>query len=146
MLHGHTVPEPHQDVVGFDVSMKDVAALEEFEGQEELLAVRAHCLDVEPHIFTILLQDLPQVHARTGSYVYATFIHYWETKSHRSSKFLKGLPFLSNFFKELLLTIYRHKLSALFVCWKISCCQYDRYVMRMGKQTNKNNTADIDLT
>lgn len=98
MLHGHTVPEPHQDVVGFDVSMKDVAALEEFEGQEELLAVRAHCLDVEPHIFTILLQDLPQVHTRTGSYVYVTFIHYWETKSHRSSKFLKGLPFLSNFF------------------------------------------------
>lgn len=32
MLHGNTVHELYQDVVGFDVSMKDVAALQEFEG------------------------------------------------------------------------------------------------------------------
>lgn len=71
MLHGNTAIELYQDVVRFDVSMKDVAALEEFEGQEELLAVGAHCLDVEPHIFAILLQDLPQVHTGTRSYVYS---------------------------------------------------------------------------
>lgn len=75
VLHGMTVHEIHQNVVGFDVSMKDVTALEEFEGQEELLAVGPHGLDVEPNIFAVLLQDLPQVHTGTRSYVYSTFIH-----------------------------------------------------------------------
>lgn len=66
-MHGNKVHEPYQDVVGFDVSMKNVATFKEFEGQEELLAVGAHCLDVEPHIFAVLLQDLPKIHTRTKS-------------------------------------------------------------------------------
>jgi len=54
----------HQNVVRFDVSMQNVAAFEEFEGQEKLLAVRAHSLDVKPNVLAILPQHLPQVHAK----------------------------------------------------------------------------------
>ena len=63
---------PYQDVVGLDVRMEDVTSLEEFEGQEELLAVGAYRLDVETHVLTVLLQDLPQVHTATGDNVSVT--------------------------------------------------------------------------
>ena len=53
----------HQDVVGLDVGVQDVAALQQLERQEELLAVGAHSLDVQPHVLPVLLQHLPQVHA-----------------------------------------------------------------------------------
>lgn len=53
----------YQDVVGLDVSVQDVAAFQQLERQEELLAVGAHRLDVEPHVLPVLLQHLPQVHA-----------------------------------------------------------------------------------
>lgn len=43
--------------------MEDVTALEQFKGQEELLAVGAHSLDMQPHVFAILLQHLTEVHA-----------------------------------------------------------------------------------
>lgn len=54
----------HQNVVRFDVSMQNVAAFEEFEGQEKLLAIRAHSLDVKPNVLAILPQHLPQIHAK----------------------------------------------------------------------------------
>lgn len=53
---------PYQDIVWLDVSMEDVASFEQLEGQEELLTVGAHSLDVEPNIFTIFLQHLSQIH------------------------------------------------------------------------------------
>lgn len=56
----------HQDVVGFDVSMQYVASLQQFEGQEKLLAVWAHSLDVQPHVLAVLPQHLPQVHAKAS--------------------------------------------------------------------------------
>lgn len=54
--------ETHQDVVRLDIGVQDVAAFQQLQGQEELLAVRAHRLDVETHVFAILLQYLAQVH------------------------------------------------------------------------------------
>lgn len=53
----------YQDVVGFDVGVEDVAALQQLERQEQLLAVGPHRFDVEPHVFAVLLQNLPKVHA-----------------------------------------------------------------------------------
>ena len=62
---------PYQDIVWLDVSMKYVAAFEQLEGQEKLLAVGAHSLDVEPNIFTVFFQHLSQIHTaeekRTGN-------------------------------------------------------------------------------
>ncbi len=55
--------DAHQYVVWFDVSMEDMAAFQEFEGQKELLTVGTNCLDVQPHVFTILLKHFPQIHA-----------------------------------------------------------------------------------
>lgn len=43
--------------------MQDVTALKQLEGQEELLAVGAHGPDVQPHVFTVLLEHLTEVHA-----------------------------------------------------------------------------------
>lgn len=45
--------------------MEDVAAFEQLEGEEELLAVGAHRLDVQPHVFAVFLQNLSQVHAES---------------------------------------------------------------------------------
>lgn len=53
----------YQDVVRLDVGVEDVASLEQLEGQEELLAVGTHRLDVEPHVFAVFLQHLSQIHA-----------------------------------------------------------------------------------
>lgn len=52
----------YQNVVWLDVGVQDVASFEQLEGQEELLTVGAHGLDVEPNIFAILLQHLSQIH------------------------------------------------------------------------------------
>jgi len=62
----------HQDVVRLDVGVEDVASLEELQGQEELLAVGAHRLDVETHVLAVLLQHLPQVHAAAGDHMSVT--------------------------------------------------------------------------
>ncbi len=43
--------------------MEDPSPLHQLEGQEELLAVRPHCLDVETDVLTITLQHLPHIHA-----------------------------------------------------------------------------------
>lgn len=62
----------YQDVIRLDVSMKDVASLEQLESQEELLAVGAHRLNVEPNVFAVFLQHLSQIHTTdantTGHY------------------------------------------------------------------------------
>lgn len=55
--------QTHQDVVRLDVGVEDVASFEQLESQEELLAVGAHRLDVQAHVFPVLLQHLSQVHA-----------------------------------------------------------------------------------
>lgn len=52
----------YQNVVWLDVSVQDVASFEQLEGQEELLTVGAHSLDVETNIFAIFLQHLSQIH------------------------------------------------------------------------------------
>lgn len=52
----------YQDIVWLDVGMKDVASFEQLEGQEELLTVGAHSLDVEPDVFTVFLQHFSQIH------------------------------------------------------------------------------------
>lgn len=54
----------YQNIVWLDVSMQDVASFQQLEGQEELLTVGAHSLDVEPNIFTIFLQHLSQIHTK----------------------------------------------------------------------------------
>lgn len=53
----------YQDVVRLDVGVEYVASFQQLEGQEELLTVGTHSLDVEPDVFTVFLQDLPQIHA-----------------------------------------------------------------------------------
>lgn len=52
----------YQDIVWLDVSVEDVASFEQLEGQEELLTVGAHSLDVEPNVFSVFLQHLSQIH------------------------------------------------------------------------------------
>ena len=55
----------HQDVVRLDVSVKDAAPLHQLEGQQQLLRVGAHRLDVQADVLAVLLQHLSQVHAAT---------------------------------------------------------------------------------
>lgn len=56
-------PQTHQDVVRLDIGVENVAAFEQLESQEQLLAVGAHGLDVQAHVLPVLLQHLAQVHA-----------------------------------------------------------------------------------
>ena len=53
----------HQDVVGFNVGMQYATPLHQLEGQEQLLCVRPHRLDVETNILTVLLEYLSKIHA-----------------------------------------------------------------------------------
>ena len=48
----------NQNVVGFEVSMQDIAFLDEFESDEQLLRVAAHGRNVQTHAATIFLDDL----------------------------------------------------------------------------------------
>lgn len=56
-------PQTHQDVVRLDIGVENVAAFEQLESQEQLLAVGAHGLNVQAHVLPIFLQHLSQVHA-----------------------------------------------------------------------------------
>ena len=63
----------HQDIVRFDVGVKNAASFEEFQGQEELGGVGPHCLDVQTDIFPIALQNLTQVHTVRYQFTHKTF-------------------------------------------------------------------------
>lgn len=55
--------------------MEDVASLQQLESQEQLLAVGAHGLNVQPHILPVLLQHLSQVHAADETVAEVTHTH-----------------------------------------------------------------------
>lgn len=71
--------QTHQDIVWFDISMKDSRPLHQFERQQQLLSVRPHRLDVKTYIFTVLLQNFTEVHAVRKEYKFSedvsTFYH-----------------------------------------------------------------------
>ena len=54
-----------EHVVGLDVGVQDRGPPQELEGEEQLLGVRAHGLDVQPDVLPVLLEHLAQVHAAT---------------------------------------------------------------------------------
>jgi len=56
-VHTHILISSHQNVVGFNVSMKNTATLHQLQSQEQLLCVRADGLDVKTDVFTVLLED-----------------------------------------------------------------------------------------
>ena len=54
---------PYQNVVRFNVCMKNTAPLHQLECHEQLLSIRSHCLDVKANILAISLQHFSQIHA-----------------------------------------------------------------------------------
>ena len=54
---------PHQDIVWFDVSMKNATSLHQLERKKKLLAVGPHGLDMKADVLAVTLENLPQVHA-----------------------------------------------------------------------------------
>ena len=56
----------NQDVVRLDVAMEDATAFHEFEGEQQLLRVGAHRLDVQAHVLAVALQHLTHIHTAAG--------------------------------------------------------------------------------
>lgn len=57
---GHT--STHQDVIGLDVRVHDVALAEQAQGEEELMSVCPDRADVQTDVFTESLHHLTEVH------------------------------------------------------------------------------------
>ena len=58
-----TCTHTYQYVIRFYVGMENATPLHELEGQEQLLSVRPHSLDVETNVLTVLLQHFSKIHA-----------------------------------------------------------------------------------
>ncbi len=54
----------YQHIVWLDICMKHAAPLEQLQGQQELLGVRANSLDMQSNVLPIFLQHFSKVHAR----------------------------------------------------------------------------------
>lgn len=48
----------HQDIVGLDVGMQDLAFLEQPQGTKQLTGVGAHGRDVQAHVLAVFLEHL----------------------------------------------------------------------------------------
>ena len=53
----------HEHIIGLDICMNELTFLKERESLHELLRIRAHRFDVESGFFSILFDDLSQIHA-----------------------------------------------------------------------------------
>ncbi len=65
-MTSHKKIATHQYIVWFNIRMKDAAALQQLQSEEQLLGVGANGLDMQSNVLAIFLQNLSQVHAEKG--------------------------------------------------------------------------------